>query len=100
MSVYRTPDSRFEQLPGYGFEPHYLDQDGLRMHYLDEGEGDPVLPVIVHGDAAFAGQGVVMETLALAQARGYYTCGQLHVSINNHFRFTTADPPASPSTPY
>ena len=38
MSVYRTPDSRFDSLPGFDFEPHYLDQDGLRMHYLDEGE--------------------------------------------------------------
>jgi pimeloyl-ACP methyl ester carboxylesterase len=45
--VYRTPDERFDDLPGFGFVPHYLDQDGLRMHYLDEGEGDPLL--LLHG---------------------------------------------------
>src|SRR5205823_4752512 len=39
--VYRTPDERFEVLPGYAFEPHYVEQDGLRMHYVDEGDGDP-----------------------------------------------------------
>ena len=41
MSVYRTPDERFEGLPGYAFEPHYLEQDGLRLHYVDVGEGPP-----------------------------------------------------------
>ena len=48
MDVYRTPDERFEGLPGYAFEPHYLVQDGLRMHYVDEGAGDPVL--LLHGE--------------------------------------------------
>ena len=52
--VFRTPDSRFEQLPGYGFAPHYLEVDGLRMHYLDEGprEGSPV--VCFHGEPSWA----------------------------------------------
>jgi len=45
--AFRTPDERFAGLPGFDFEPHYLDQDGLRMHYLDEGEGKPVL--LLHG---------------------------------------------------
>jgi haloalkane dehalogenase len=52
MSVYRTPDRRFDGLPDFGFEPHYLDQDGLRMHYLDEGEGDPVL--LLHGEPTWS----------------------------------------------
>ena len=41
IDAYRTPDERFERLPGYDFEPRYLEQDGLRMHYVDEGGGDP-----------------------------------------------------------
>ena len=52
MSVYRTPDERFEGLPDFPFEPHYLDQDGLRMHYLDEGVGDPVL--CLHGEPTWS----------------------------------------------
>lgn len=43
MESYRTPDERFEGLPGYTFAPHYVEQDGLRMHYVDEGAGNPVL---------------------------------------------------------
>ena len=52
MDVYRTPDERFEALPGYGFGPRYLDQDGIRMHYLDEGAGGPVL--LLHGDPTWS----------------------------------------------
>jgi haloalkane dehalogenase len=52
MNAYRTPDERFEGLPGYGFEPHYLDQEGLRMHYVDEGSGDPVL--LFHGEPTWS----------------------------------------------
>jgi 2-oxoglutarate dehydrogenase E1 component len=62
--------------------------------------GDKVLPVQIHGDAAFAGQGVIMETLQLSQARGFYTGGSVHVIINNQVGFTTSDPHDARSTVY
>ncbi|CAG7602383.1 2-oxoglutarate dehydrogenase E1 component [Candidatus Vallotia tarda] len=71
-----------------------------RMDRRNNLNGSQVLPVQVHGDAAFAGQGVVMETLNLAQTRGYGTCGTLHIVINNQIGFTTSDPRDTRSTLY
>jgi len=71
-----------------------------RQERRGDAKGDKVLPVQIHGDAAFAGQGVIMETLQLSQARGFYTGGSVHVIVNNQVGFTTSDPQDARSTLY
>jgi haloalkane dehalogenase len=52
VEIYRTPDERFENLPGYPFAPHHTEFEGMRMHHLDEGEGQPIL--LLHGEPTWS----------------------------------------------
>ncbi len=102
----RTPAANVHAV--LAFNPSHLEvvdavvEGSVRARQERRGDhlGDRVLPVLIHGDAAFAGQGVVMETLQLSQARGFYTGGTVHIIINNQVGFTTSDPRDTRSTAY
>jgi haloalkane dehalogenase len=82
VSLYRTPEERFEDLPDFPFEPHYLEQEGLRLHYLDEGAGNPVL--CLHGEPTWSFLYRKMITVLAGAAR---------VVAPDYFGFGRSDKP-------
>ena len=90
------------------FNPSHLEIVGpvvegsvrARQWRRGDAEGVEVLPVQIHGDAAFAGQGVVMETLQMSQSRGFSTKGTIHIIVNNQIGFTTSYQKDARSTHY
>jgi len=79
--------------------PLVMGKTRAKMHYKGDPEGKTIVPVLLHGDAAFAGQGVVYESMQMTRLTGYSTGGTIHVVTNNQVGFT-ADPWQSRSTVY
>jgi 2-oxoglutarate dehydrogenase E1 component len=90
------------------FNPSHLEIIGpvvegsvrARQQRRQDEHGSMVLPVLIHGDAAFAGQGVVMENFQMSEARGFTTGGTVHIIVNNQIGFTTSNPLDARSTIY
>lgn len=90
------------------FNPSHLELvnpviEGCARYHQDEGSKEDrqkILPVLIHGDAAFSGQGIIMETLNMSQSRGYSTMGTVHIVINNQIGFTTSKQYDARSTDY
>ncbi|MGD9842147.1 MAG: 2-oxoglutarate dehydrogenase E1 component [Steroidobacteraceae bacterium] len=71
-----------------------------RQQRCSDATGDKVMPILIHGDSAFSGQGIVMEIMQLSQVRGFATGGTVHIIVNNQVGFTTHDPRDTRSTLY
>ncbi|MEM9172830.1 MAG: 2-oxoglutarate dehydrogenase E1 component [Pseudomonadota bacterium] len=90
------------------FNPSHLEivnpvvEGSVRARQLRRGDvvGDTILPILIHGDAAFAGQGVVTETFQMSQVPAFKTGGTIHIVVNNQIGFTTHDVQDARSTPY
>ena len=90
------------------FNPSHLELvnpviEGYTRYYQEiagDEKGEVILPVLIHGDAAFSGQGIVMETLNMSQSTGYSTKGTIHIIINNQIGFTTSKQHDARSTDY
>ncbi|MEX2164391.1 MAG: 2-oxoglutarate dehydrogenase E1 component [Sulfuricaulis sp.] len=90
------------------FNPSHLEIVGpvvqgsvrARQERSHDKRGNRILPVVIHGDAAFSGQGVVMETFSMSQSRGYSTKGTVHIVLNNQIGFTTSNQQDARSTLY
>ncbi|HSK96929.1 MAG TPA: multifunctional oxoglutarate decarboxylase/oxoglutarate dehydrogenase thiamine pyrophosphate-binding subunit/dihydrolipoyllysine-residue succinyltransferase subunit [Euzebyales bacterium] len=81
-------------------DPVVVGMARARLDQVDHSDEEfPILPLLVHGDAAFAGQGVVFETMSMSQLRGYRVGGTIHLIVNNQLGFTTA-PHQSRSSQY
>jgi 2-oxoglutarate dehydrogenase E1 component len=102
----RTPSGNVHTV--LAFNPSHLEvvdpvvEGSVRARQERRGDerAERVMPLLIHGDAAFAGQGVVMETLQLSQARGFFTGGTVHVILNNQVGFTTSELADARSTLY
>ena len=81
-------------------DPVVLGSVRARQDRLDDNDRKKVVPVLLHGDASFSGQGVVMESLQMSQTRGFNVGGAIHIIVNNQIGFTTSNKNDARSTDY
>jgi haloalkane dehalogenase len=86
MAIYRTPDERFRDLPGYPFQPHYVDIEGMRVHYVDEGQGPPVL--MLHGEPTWS---YLYRKMIPPIARRYRAVAPDHVGFGRSDKWTEVE---------